>query len=295
MKLLKGGTESWPIHLHAASSIVRALRATKILRYFGSASYVERIDQGENYPVVDKIACDFLVGTFIWFDILASASTRSKHFLENNFEYLDHIELDRVMGCENWVMILIARISLLEEWKRDMQRNGRLSMVELSTRGSEIEKMLNSGLASQTLFPSAPVLESCPSRYTSIITRIFAYTALTYLHTVVSGAHPKLAEIKASASITIAAFSNLPVPKLLQNLVWPFCITGCMASRDQDSFFRNLIVSAGVDEECPGNYWKAFEVIQECWRLRENQDQGSSDGIDWTSAMSSLGFQVLLV
>ena len=295
MKLFRGGTDSWPIHLHAASSIVPALTAAKRSRYSGPASYVERIDQGEQYPFVDEIACDFLVGTFIWFDILASASTRSKPFLENNFEYLDYIELDKVMGCENWAMILVARISLLEEWKLDMQRNGRLSMAQLSTRGSEIEKMLNSGLASQTLCPSDPVLENCPSRYTSTITRIFAYTALTYLHTVVSGAHPELTEIKASVSITIAAFSNLPVPKLLQNLVWSFCITGCMASRDQDSFFRNLIASAGVDGECPGNYWKAFEVIQECWRLRENQGQGPGDGIDWTRAMSSLGFQVLLV
>ena len=295
MKLLKGGTESWRIHLHAASSIVPVLAAAKKSTFPEPASYIDRIDQGEHYPVIDEIACDFLVGTFIWYDILASASTRSKPFLENNFEYLDRIELDRVMGCENWAMILIARISLLEDWKRNLQQNGRLSMVELSARGSEIEKMLNSGLASLTLCPSADGLECSPRRYSAIITRIFAYSALTYLHTVISGAHPELAEIRTSVSMAIAAFSNLPVSKLLQNLVWPFSVTGCMASRDQDSFFKNLIVAAGVDGPCPGNYGKAFEVIQECWRLRETQDTGSVDGVDWTSAMSSLGFQVLLV
>ena len=294
MKLLRGGTESWSIHLQAASSIVPALTAAKNSRYSGSASYLERIDRGDQYPVVDEIACDFLVGTFIWFDILATASTRSKPFLENNFQYLGNIKLEGVMGCENWAMTLIAKISLLEEWKRDSQRSGRLSIVELSRRGSEIETLLNSGLARQTTFPCAPVLEKCLTRHVSTITQIFAYAALTYLHTVISGAHPELAEIKASVSMTIAAFSNLPDPKLLQNLVWPYCVTGCMASTNQDSFFGDLIVAAGWDGQSPGNQWKAFEVIRECWRLRESRTE-ETVGVHWTSAMSSFGFQVLLV
>lgn len=292
LKLLRGGTDSWQLHLKAASSIIPALTAARktsgISTTSASASYTERLDRGDTPPNGDEIACDFLVGTFIWFDIISCASTRSKPLLENNFEYIGNIELDKVMGCENWVMILIAKISLLEGWKRDLQKTGRLSVVELSARSSEIEKLLNSGLASQTLYAL------CPTRHISLITRIFAYSALTYLHTVVSGAHPDLAEIKASVSMTIATFKNLPAPRLLQNLVWPFCVAGCMASRDIEPCCRNLVMAAGEDAKCLGNYWKAFEVIQECWRLREIQG-GENKAVDWTTAMESLGFQVLLV
>jgi hypothetical protein len=98
--------------LQAASKLVPALAAewktlessTKSI----SELYIEQLDRGDAPPEVNQVACDFLVGTFIWFDIIASASTRSKPFLANNFEYLGNIELDKVMGCENWVMILIG-------------------------------------------------------------------------------------------------------------------------------------------------------------------------------------------
>jgi hypothetical protein len=242
---------------------------------------------------VDEIACDFLVSVFVWFDILASASTRSKPFLEDNVQYLGNIELDKVMGCESSVMILISKISQLEEWKREMQRAGRLSIVELSSRGSDIGMLLNHQLATQTILPTTLVFGNSPGKYVSTITRIFAYAALTYLHTVVSGPYPELPEIKASVSMTIAALSNLPEPKLLKNLAWPFCMSGCMASRDQDSLFRSLMAGMSIDGHCPGNYWKAFEVMQECWRLRDCHGEASAE-VDWTSAMSSLGFQVLL-
>lgn len=54
------------------------------------------------------------------------------------------------------------------------------------------------------------------------------------------------------------------------------------------------MVAAANETQCPGNYWKAFEIIKECWRLRETQE-GGANGVDWISAMESLGFQVLLV
>lgn len=252
------------------------------------------MDRGDYPPDVNEIANDFLVGVFLWFDIIATASTRSRPFLYNNFEYLGNIELDKVMGCENWVIILIAQISNLEIWKRDMQKTGRLSIIELSTRGSEIAKLLNNGLASQTICSANSAFAKSPGQYSPVITRIFAYAAITYLHTVVSGSYPELVETKASVSMTMTALGSLPAPHLLQDLVWPFCVTGCMASRDYEPFLSDLVMAAGEDAKCPGNYWKAFEVIKECWRLREI---GGDDekGVDWVSAMDSLGFQVLLV
>lgn len=259
-----------------------------------SAAYIDRMDRGDFPPDVNEIANDFLVGVFLWFDIIATASTRSTPFLQDNFEYLGNIELEKVMGCENWVMILIAQISQLENWKRDMQKTGRLSVVELSNRGSEIAKLLNNGLASQNMRPATTTISKGPAQYSPLITRLFALSALTYLHVVLSGSYPELAEIKTSVSLAINTLTSLPAPHLLQNLVWPFCITGCMASRVYEQCLSDLVVAAGEDAMCPGNYWKAFDVIKECWRLRESR-QDDGNGVDWVRAMDSLGFRALLV
>jgi hypothetical protein len=67
-----------------------------------------------------------------------------------------------------------------------------------------------------------------------------------------------------------------------------------MTGRAHEMSLRNLVVAAANETQCPGNYWKAFEIIKECWRLRETQE-GGANGVDWISAMESLGFQVLLV
>jgi hypothetical protein len=82
---------------------------------------------------------------------------------------------------------------------------------------------------------------------------------------------------------------------LLRNLVWPFCITGCMASKKNEEFFNIAMkMAAREGEGCPGNLWKAWDIVKECWRMREERMEGGS-GIDWFDAMENLGFQVLLV
>ena len=261
-----------------------------------TAEYAESMDQGNFPPNVDEIAADFLIGTILWYDIIATASTRSAPFLRDNVQYIDNIELEKIMGCESWVMMLISQISSLDNWKCEMQKNGRLSLVELSNRGSEIAKLLKYGLASQIIWAPSPASSKCPVQYFPLITRIFALSALTYLRVVVSGARPELTEIKDGVLTTLTTLKSLSAPHLLQNLVWPFCVTGCMASRNYEPLLNDLAVAAGEDAVCPGNYWKALQVIRECWRLRE-ESKGDDDGkgVDWVSAMHSLGLQVLLV
>jgi hypothetical protein len=63
-----------------------------------------------------------------------------------------------------------------------------------------------------------------------------------------------LPEIQNSVSNTLEAFRVLPDPTLLRNLVWPFCIIGCMASKKNEEFFNIAIKMAGREGEgCPGN------------------------------------------
>lgn len=265
-------------------------------------------------PAIDEIARDFLVGTFIWFDILASASTRRNTCLHGHAAYLnvccsgEAIELDKLMGCENWVMILIARISALEEQKRQLEvtlyrnkdQNYRYRFTDLLDRGGEIETALYNGLSmnekslnrlreeTSSALSSTPNL---PRRDILYMTRIFAHSALIYLHVVLLGADPNLPPISSRVSLSLTSFRDLSDLKLLRNLIWPLCIAGCMAQRDQEACFRELIEQAGFDAACPENIWKAYEVMKECWRLR----RANTSEVDWTKAMESAGLQVLLV
>jgi hypothetical protein len=71
-------------------------------------------------------AAPFLLGTFLWLDILTSVSPRGKPSLKLNHELLlegADIELGRVFGCENWALFLIFKISALNNWKKDCEEN----------------------------------------------------------------------------------------------------------------------------------------------------------------------------
>jgi hypothetical protein len=316
MKLLRGGTDSWQIYLSAASSLVPTLishlsplPSSPQSPTRSSISALGRfkldttgIAPDEMPPDLDDIACDFLVGTFIWFDILSCASTNSLPHLPSSYTYLEShkIQLHKIMGCENRVMALIAQISELSTWKTSQLNAGRLSIKELSSRGTEIERQLYNCLDDinkriATLRPCGETssyqnLGVSHSHTNLIKTRIFAFSALTYLHCTISSPHPSLNEIISSVTNSIEAFKELKESKMLRNLAWPFCVTACMALKEQEEFFEEFMQWIGREEGNFGSLWKGWEVVKECWRLR-----GEGKEVDWMGAMESLGFQVLLV
>lgn len=332
-ELLRGGTDSWQIHLSAAASLIPTLlkhlskrTSDQISQDLPTPPFLhDDLSLAEptsghistsRYSMMDDpkpdnndVACDFLIGTFIWFDFLSCASTHAIPSLPNNESYLSihKIRLEKIMGCENWAMILISRISALSAWKSSQQSLGQLSMKELISRGSFIEQELNAGLEKNKVnigkpihYPESPACQRLgvpSSKSNLVITRVFANAALIYLHTVISGAHPALPEIKESVANGIEAFRMLPSPTLLRNLVWPFCVTGCLAGKEcQDFFILEMKIAERGGEWCPGNLWKGWEVVQECWRLREELGDGEmAKGVDWADAMKQLGFQILLV
>lgn len=344
IQLLRAGTDSWQIHLQAASTIISPLVAAAKNEFVPSMSFelspsepssnfitsntmvsllhpsrttsvwsVER-NLKNSLPSIDEIARDFLVGTFVWLDILASASTRSQPFLSEHLSYLNVccsgsvIELDKLMGCENWVMISIASISELENRKRDNElakhrnedQSYRYSKTKVHERSKEIEMALNNGLEmnEQSLNRHHELTSSAPSSLGKLsrtdilhITGVFAHSALIYLHVVFLGANPNIPQVSTRVSRSISSFKDLSDLKLLKNMIWPLCVAGCMAQSDKKGFFRELIEKVDFETTHPGNIWKAYEIMKECWRLRANNDCD----VDWTKAMQSMGLQILLV
>lgn len=227
-------------------------------------------------------------------DIISCASTRSSPFLQLNHIFLlerAEIGLEYLTGCMNWAMVFILEISLLDTWRREAEKAHKLSIVELTNRGSQIEERLRGRLANIENQPSTGIsLERTLEPPCVQITRIFALSALTYLHVVISGPYPELPEITESVSKTIDAFQSLTDPKLLRQLVWPFCVSGCLALDKQHDIFRQLVSAAEITPSTVGTCFEAFKVIEECWETRTR----CSSGCDWATIMNQRGHYILL-
>jgi hypothetical protein len=240
----------------------------------------------------DDIGTKVLVGSIILFDIIASASTRSQPSLaldHRNIVEMFEIELASLFGCTNRVVSLILEIVLLDNWKKEAEKSRKMSMVEVVRRAAKIEPLLQQQIAdlqSSSTESSRNTLSASQRE----ITNIFSLSALTYLHVVVSGAHPELPEIEESVSRTLSAFQSLTDPKSLRNLVWHFCVSGCLALEGQQMAFRELVSKAKITPSTIGTCLQAFEIMEESWEMRRN----FSYNCDWVFIMNKRGSNVLL-
>lgn len=245
-----------------------------------------------------RAAFSFFSTTLAYYSIISCATIGS-----DVFTYCSHkidpefVHFDKVFGCENSVMLAIKDIVLLDQWKNRLKTSGQLSMRGLVSRGNEIQSRLNVGSeniesrnGNPGSFGGTRTIDSNTIR--STVTMVYQCAALLYLQVTISDAFSDLPEISHAVRNCIKAFKSLPDPEIVNNLVWPLCIAGCMAGeRDQD-FFRNLSLVGNPDDGKFGAS-KARVIMEECWKLR--QVDSGSEGADWRDAMQSLKFRILLV
>lgn len=263
---------------------------------------LERRTQNSNQttlsPEVESIT-SLLLSSFIWFDTILCTSTGSTPSLEiNHLLALTTlgINMESLTGCRNPVVALIFEISLLDRWKKEGQNAHKLSIVDLAKRGQQIKERLRQELAYINHIPTRQILSLNSSGILEVPTRtkfnkIFILSAITYLHVVISGAHPELPEIAGSVLETIAAFKRLENLKVLRYLVWPFCVSGCLTLSEQQSFFRDLVSTAEISQSTLGVCFEAVKkVMEECWQSRE----AGLDACNWMSIMQKRGYYILL-
>jgi hypothetical protein len=192
----------------------------------------------------------------------------------NRFETPD-LDLEHVVGCKSDVMECIMHTSDLHAWSHQQALHASSSLIETARRALKVEQKLeraqrkinteeNSGCYHQ----QQPLQHgSTDSRQADVntITRIFACAASIYLHVVVSGAHPRVPEIKRGVTNTIEALGAMSNVELVSQRVL-----------------------------------RAFRVARECWRLRDTRSGHGSNGMkgkayDWKDSMASLGVKFLLL
>ncbi|KAF7593907.1 hypothetical protein BBP40_010609 [Aspergillus hancockii] len=294
-ELFAGGTRNWEALLRAGAKLIPGLVQARMSLNSPDSNYTNDQQHKRTLTPEDDCATNVLLGSFISFDIISSASTRRTPLLD-----IDHgqalsnlgISLESITGCRNAIMALIYEISSLDRWKEETQAAHRLSIIDLAERGRHIEERLRHELVDMDNMPlTGPSLwnQTAPSNHE--ISKLFALASIIYLHVVISGAHPELPEIAEAVSQAVVVFKGLRDRRLLQSiLVWPFCITGCLALGEQQSFFRDLFSATGITESTIGTCFEAFKIMEECWEARKTR----SYNCDWVSIMKQRGYYVLL-
>ncbi|EMR88402.1 hypothetical protein ACHAQE_002699 [Botrytis cinerea] len=302
-EILKGDSNDWQTHLQAARTIFMSLK-DNFLCPLNNSNAVQELGDSQNsdstaLSLDEELALEFFSMALIWFDCLSCVTIGA------NSEYADvypsilriengKIQLCKLMGSQNWVMVAIMDIALLAEWKIAREGTGDLSQSQLARRAACIEDQLETGMQENRARQIGDNSDPCGVRAqeSQHVTHIFACAAKVYLYVVQSGGYPKIPEIKVSVLAALKAFQDLPDGQWIRHLVWPFCIVSCMADAENEDEFRKIASLANTDREIFCNFQNAASIMEECWRVRKSQ---ISSSCSWETAMSSLGVQTLLV
>ena len=276
------------------------------------------LDHGGYVWSPEQAGFRFFTGLLVFIDIIASTSLEQPPRLT---EYHPHlladldngepdfgmvpVRLSSLVGCQNWVLLAVSRISLLDGWKKDMKKAAGLSTIELVGRASHISRTLNDGISRLDKATSGPQRDnslnfrsylnghlSTSSRSSTIPTRIWAHAAHIYLAVVVSGWQPSNAEIRCGVSQMLELLRTVDCSTHLRTLAWPLCVAGCMSeagSHEQE--LRNLLT--GMDElSMVGALGEARKIMERVWENRETLDR---ETWDLAACFRILGAPVLLV
>jgi hypothetical protein len=253
---------------------------------------------------------NFMIGSIMRFDALSSVTTNSTPLLTNDYLALlessnCRIDLESIMGCQNWVVTFILKTYSLRDWKMRSKASGTLSLWDLTENAKSIKQGLEKGIAdiSQQIAQCEECLMNSegdvPTTFSSeyniyVVTHAFARAVSILLEVVVSGAYPRSPAIRREVVQSIKAYERcLGDINILHALAWPLTVTGCLAEPDQYAFFQNLISGLG-SSCCVGSLGNVEKILQGCWTLREAGHEGEH-GVSWKEAMESLGMDLLLV
>jgi hypothetical protein len=316
-ELFRGGTSQWQVHLDALATVVRGMTVESTNDDTSPGSHDPGLPSGIEPHRMESNAEKFLVGAVLWFDIMSCASTNEAPRLHSAALDLlqGQIDLANIIGCQPWVALAVGDIASLSAWKTEAIAISSLSFWKLFERADPIRRRLSDGIASlraeidqsfaalglshlgtmgaYLVLTNPGVQQEAIKR---AITLVFAHAAQVYLNTVISGADPKLDDVRNSVLDTMNALQELQFicdAQALRNLIWPICIAGSMAEdTSTQAYFQSLIQDLGEEAHAFGNTADTLQIMQRCWASRED---GSSGTWNWADAMESLGQRVLLV
>ncbi|ROV89850.1 hypothetical protein VMCG_09490 [Cytospora schulzeri] len=272
-------------------------------------------------PSAEQAAFLFSSTLLIFDDIIASTVLQEQprlyeyhhSLLGTNVDGTDPpINLEAVVGCQNWALLQISEIAVLDAWKQQSKRAGTLNVMELVHRATAIKDVLEAHLAGLEIDPAIIPREGNnslldvltadyhhsqqykePTSQSTLVTRVWAHAALVYLFVVVSGWQPASADVRYHVARIIELLSGGTLsPALLRTMIWPFCVAACLAEPSQEACLR-CMVEALQPPSVFGRVHKGLAIAESVWSCRDVL--GDSEGRDLAMCFRNQGDLVLLV
>lgn len=238
----------------------------------------------EHIPSPEQAAFGFSSALLVLDDIIASTARQEqprlwrhhKNLLGDNDGRGAQLQLEDVVGCQNWTLLRISETAALDAWKQQCTKAGNLDVMLLVQKAETIKTSLQYHLAlledDATITPNiggnlldsiSPELEKIAGQK-PLISRIWAHAALLYLSVVVSGWQPASIDVRCHVDRVVELLTQVSPPSLLRTATWPLCLSGCLAEPVHQIRLRSTI-KALQPPSVFGTAHRALEIMEEAW------------------------------
>jgi hypothetical protein len=256
-------------------------------------------------PLDDPIAAEevvsfrYLGGTIIWLDIISSITAgKAPHLISHHHSFIASnplVELETLMGCQNWVMLQIGRIAALYAQRvEDLQLGHAQTCAEYAILAYDISRELQRGLTEIALSKfnisghEPAVRDDTLSAQPAIITQIFAHAAVLYLHLVTLG-FEKLEILDTTLSTVLELFNTQISSQVLPSLVFPLFIIGSVATHKDEHYLRGMLSSLHMQNTVYKYRERIMSTLEEIWRRRQ-----TTPGFAWKDCLELANNTLLL-
>lgn len=252
----------------------------------------------------DQSAFRFHVAFIIFADIISATTLGDVPKLREHYTRLikpraraSHpsqvLELGDFVGCQGWILLLIADTAVLIEGKK----SGRILREDFLSKSNSISADLQSGIISLDADTQQPMATSVlPQAYvhpetllqnldTIPISLIWAHAAALYLFIATSGWQEQDQDVQENVSSALHLLQQIQSPAILRSLAWPFCVSGCLATKSQEAEFRQIASKMG-SLSAFGTLHEALKIMEKVWSTRGEKD---AETWDFTCCFSILG------
>jgi hypothetical protein len=226
----------------------------------------------------------FLCGVIVWLDVVSSITTgkspRLLSFHPHAVSCSSAIKLENIMGCRNWAILQIGRISALHENKTQALQQGCLDATDFRDQADSIRQDLQSGLAEYSL--AALELSSHPNfdgpkllnPDINIITRIFTLTASIFIYLVIQGYQLETQEVRSLVGEAMMILRTKMPAHLMHVIICPLYIIGSVAKGEDEHFFRHVFSSTPILDSSLEHRGRILPLLEDIWRMRDTSMTG---------------------
>ncbi|TAQ89236.1 hypothetical protein B7494_g2443 [Chlorociboria aeruginascens] len=280
-------TDNWRLHLTAAIGMIDSVNKKRKIRGSSESQLHAQVDiqtairlgwdpqesVNQEHPLIEEQTIfKFLTGVVIYLDVISSATSGTCSKFSHIYDDLigpssNYIELQSIFGCDNWVILLITKISALQA----ATKYNTTAVIE-DSRALDIKQSLdrgvhcNSEFIEQLKYDDHYVLSHASS--IRVITHVFALASLIYLRITTTGAYDGFMDIHGNVACIIKILGLVRNTDVGRNLTWPMYIAGSVAIGIERDFFRTSFTK---DASCfsTGIYSRVLAKLEDIWKNKD--------------------------